>query len=391
MTRLRSAGGPWRASIVSVVNPIGRVLPTTGLVIVLAVGCGADDQVSTEGSESTMPTISPTSDNPVVTLETSSSVSTTSPTTSPSTSTLAPSTTSIPPVTDPETFQGSVTVPAGEIDVGPDDLFVTHLDGDLWLHPGILSGSPAEPFRIADLGDPRDPVTEGPGPNQVEQVAGVFNGTAIYSDCCEPAAGNILAATRAGSERINLFHGYTPKFSPDRTRLAAANSYALTVVELSTGAMTGRALNEGSAYINVWDVSWIDNFSLVLLYFDDTGFALLPFDADSPLESASPTPLGVAFDPDAPSHVEFAGHGANGEIALTAADETSTLIRFFDPATLAEIPDLQRALPAGVQSVRLASDGIGLLWIDDQQLWYHPAGGEPRSLGIGYIAAWFAT
>jgi len=67
------------------------------------------------------------------------------------------------------------------------------------------------------------------------------------------------------------------------------------------------------------------------------------------------------------------------------------LIRFFDPASLAEIPDQQFVLPPAVESVRLDSDGIGLLRIDDQELWYRSAGGEPRNLGTGYAAAWFAT
>lgn len=374
-------------------------------MIALVAGCGSGGEVSTGTNASTVATISPTTDTPSTILETSSSPSTTSSsvavTTSSSTSTTNPttSTTSAPPpsttpadVSDPETFAGSIAVPAGEIEVGPDDLFVLHVDGDLWLHPGILGASPAAAFRIADLGDPRDPVEEGPGPNAVDHVAGVVNGTVIYSDCCEPVAGNVLGATGAESERIHLLYGYSPKFSPDRTKLVSANDYALTVIELSTGEMTGRVLNNDSArYINVWDVSWAGDSSVVLLFFDDDGFALLPSVADAPFDSGPAVPLGVAFDPDTRVHVQFAGHGPNGEIAVTVADDASTSIRFFDHTTLAELPEQQRVLPAGVESVRLASDGLGLLWIDDEQLWYLPAGGEPRSLGTGFLAAWFAT
>jgi hypothetical protein len=345
MARLRSASGHWRTSIVFFINRIGRVLSTTGLVIALVVGCGADDQVSTEASESTIATISSTSHDPKITLETSSSTSTTRLTSSPPKSTVAPFTASLPIAIDSENFQDSVTVPAGEIDVGSDDLFVVHTDGDLWLRPRMPSGSPAQLFRIADLGEPRDPVEEGPGPNEVESVAGVFNGTVVYSDCCETIAGNVLSATRADSERIHLPFGYTPTLSPDRMRLATANSYTLTVTELSTGARSGRVLNNEDPYINVWDVSWTNDSSLVLLYFDDDGFALLPFGAHSLLGSASSAPLGVAFDPDTPVQMSFAGHGPDGEIALTVTDETSTLIRFFDPATLAAMPDQQRDFP----------------------------------------------
>jgi len=306
------SGSDSGVSISTVVNPIVRVLPTTGLVIVLAIGCGAEDQGSTGNSEST---ISSTSGEPAV------SVDTTIPISSSSTSVSASSTTSIPLVTVPETFEDSVTVPAGQIDVGPNDLFIAHADGDLWLHPRILTESPAEAFRIADFGDPRDPVDEGSGPNQVQHVAGVVNRSVIYSYCCEPAAGNVLAATRADSEWINLLFGYTPVFSPDRTRLATANSLALNVVEFSSGVTTGRMHNQSATYLNLSVLIWTDDSSLVLLYLDDSGYALLPIDADSLVESAAPTPLGVAFDPDAPSLVRFAGHGPNGEIGITIADE----------------------------------------------------------------------
>ena len=77
----------------------------------------------------------------------------------------------------------------------------------------------------------------------------------------------------------------------NRTQLANANNIALSVVEFSTGAMTGRFLDNGGHFINVRDVSWTDDSSVVLLYFDDNGYALLRFDADSLRESASPTLL----------------------------------------------------------------------------------------------------
>jgi hypothetical protein len=42
--------------------------------------------------------------------------------------------------------------------------------------------------------------------------------------------------------------------------------------------------------------------------------------------------------------------------------------------------------------VQLASDGEGLLWIDNTTtLWYLPNGAEPSQLGTGYTAAWFST
>ena len=197
---------------------------------------------------------------------------TTPPTTAPPTT--APVTTVVP---GPEIRTRSVDLPSGSFTVGADDLFIQHADGDLWLHPGILAETPGEAFRVIDFGDPRDEVTEGPGPNEVEQVAGVFDGAVYYSECCEPAAGIVLAATGPDAEPATLTFGYTPTFSPDGTRLATANSYALEVIDLAGSTSTSRTLNEGDAvsgYRNAWDVTWADDSSVVLLYVDDAGFAL---------------------------------------------------------------------------------------------------------------------
>ena len=89
--------------------------------------------------------------------------------------------------------------------------------------------------------------------------------------------------------------------------------------------------------------------------------------------------------------VRFVGHGPGGEIALATDGTDSSDIRFFEATTLVELPSMQRTLPAGVTSVRLGSDGTGLMWIDDGTLWYLPSTGPVRNLGSGYEAAWFAT
>jgi len=89
--------------------------------------------------------------------------------------------------------------------------------------------------------------------------------------------------------------------------------------------------------------------------------------------------------------VQFAGRGPNGEVAVVYYSNSTTKISYLDSTTLDELPGLTRELPAGVTSVRLDSDGIGLLWIDSNTLWYLPASGSVRRLGQGYTSAWFAT
>jgi hypothetical protein len=288
--------------------------------------------------------------------------------------------------------EGTIQIPSGSISVGPNDLLVVHVDGDLWLHPDALGDVSGTALRLADLGDPRVVVAEGPGPNAVDDVAGEVNGAVFFSDCCEPVSGDLLAATSESTDVVTLGPGYSPVLSPDRTKLATANGYGLSVIDLSTGSYATRSLNNGGPFINAWDLIWTpDGTSLVMLYFDDSGFGLMPFSAESPFVQGVPTSLGLDFDTSTSPSIHLAGHGPTGEIAVVVGDSGATMIRYFDASSLLEIPQMQRDLPPGVQSVRLAADGVGLIWIDKTTLWYLPANGEVRDLGSGYSAAWFAT
>lgn len=362
-------------------GPVARRTVVLGALALVGCGSSAGQDAVTPVSRVTAVTaIAPSTE----TLETSE-------TAAPSVTLSTVTTTSPAGVVAPSVYASQIEIPSGEISVGPNDLFIVHADGDLWLHPEILAGSGMPPFRLADLGDPRAPVTEGPGPNAVDKVAGVVNGVVFYGDCCEPIAGNILGATRADSEGIIVGYGYSPVISPSGDRLASANGFGLTVIELSTGVVAGREINSDSSYINVWDLMWsADGRSLIMLYFDDSGFALMPYNAETPFVSGKPVSLDVGFNASVKQDVGFAGRGPNGEIAVSIGDDEATLIRYFDGSTLAEIPEMQRSLPAGVHSVRLATDGEGLIWIDKNQLWYVPAGGDVRNLGAEYAAAWFA-
>ncbi len=276
--------------------------------------------------------------------------------------------------------------------MGPTDLFVVHVDGDLWLHPGALSEPGEAAFRLVDLGDPRVEVSEGPGPNTVDGVVGDVAGVVYYTECCEPISGNLLAVAAENADSVRLGAGYSPALSPDRTRLATANSYALIVIDIPTGKYEGRSFNSGGPFMNVWDLMWSeDGESLMVLYFDEVGFGLMPVAAWSPFEQGTPSSLGIAFDPSTAFDVHFAGRGPGGEIAVSVRDAATTLIRYFEETTLTEIPEMQRSLPVEVTSVRLTDDGVGLLWVDNTTLWYLPADGDARNLGSGYAAAWYAN
>lgn len=284
-----------------------------------------------------------------------------------------------------------VVPPSGSVEVGSQDLFVVHANGDLWLHPGILGDVPGQPVRLAELGDPREPVTEGPGPNVVEQVAGVHDGAVLYSDCCEPAAGSLLAATGPDSDRIVWFQSSVPAMSPDGSRVAAANFAGLVVVDLDQQRARFRLFDEPEWFFFVSDVTWSgDGTEIWALAFDvDGAFQVQRFDAAS-LEPSVPVTVDLTFDRSGDERVAFAGRADEGEIVIAVTRGTAPHLRFLDTITAVERTEGRRDLPADTTWVRLAGDGRSLLWVVDDELWFQQPGAAPRWLGSGYTAAWFA-
>jgi hypothetical protein len=127
----------------------------------------------------------------------------------------------------------------------------------------------------------------------------------------------------------------------------------------------------------------------VLLGWTDQGWWLHDVDrstlALTPAFDLNVPPVGQAPDTD----VRFAGHGPDGEIVVAVSTPANTRLRYFAPTTLAELPLLERSLPGSATSIRLAGDGLGLLWVDDNVLYHLPAGDlEAERLGRDVLAAW---
>ncbi|MFZ1491357.1 MAG: hypothetical protein WAS51_15575 [Ilumatobacteraceae bacterium] len=280
-------------------------------------------------------------------------------------------------------------IPSGQIAVGVDDLFVVHTDGDLYLHPGILSGSGDTAVRIADREDPRVSLGDGHFPNTIDQVAGEADGAVYFSDCCEPVAGNVHVVTQADSTEQLFASGSSPRLSPDRRRLGTANSFGVAVVDLGEGTQRFVSLNLSGPYLNVWDALWsADGESLYVLYFDDAGYGVLTFDSDT-LAASAPERIDLPFVAPGEPDARFAGRGPNGELAISVTSDESTEVEFFDPTSLQRVVALDRTLPAGTSSVRIAPDDRGLLWVDDESLYYLPDGASAINLGASYLSAWF--
>lgn len=337
-----------------------------------------------EGSADTQ-----TSNTSTTTVSTSSSTTSAPAPSSTSTTTTTVASESTAPV-DTLVSTGTIAVPKGALSVDDNDMFVVHDGGDLWLHPGLRGGPPGAPVRLVDMGDPRVPVTEGEPPNTVEDVVGEVGGAVYFSDCCEPIAGDVRAATAPDVVQL-VGYGTSLALSPDRTRLATLNTFGLQVADLTARTSTFRAFDTPAAPIHPWDLIWsADGRRLIMIFFDEHGGSLMPFSASGSLQPGNAVPVDVTFDPAQPPGVQFTGHGPNGEIAIAFLGTDGTKISFFDPDTLTAIPSMARELPAGVSSIRLDADGVGLLWIDHNTLWYLPATGTVRQLGKGYTGAWFA-
>ena len=64
------------------------------------------------------------------------------------------------------------------------------------------------------MGDPSVAVEEGPGPNVIDAVAGVVDGTLLFGECCEPVAGAVSALTAPGAQREGIASGRTRCCTP---------------------------------------------------------------------------------------------------------------------------------------------------------------------------------
>ncbi len=387
--------------------PNHRSFPLAALsaaVLVMAVGCGSTDDATSQSSDAFVD--STTQSGSSTTSTSTSSAETTPPTSTTDNSTTAPSptATSQPTTTttaaSPSTGDVTVAIPPGNFNTGPTDLFVLSISGDLELWSDALTTAAGTRTLVADYPDPFGVVTEGPGPNVIDHVAGEVGGAVVFGDCCEPISGTVLAAT--DSDAIApIVGGYSPTLSPTGDLLGAANDYLISQTSTGPdGEGSFRQLNQDpqDAYLNVRDLTWTANATstpdddhMVVLAWTERGWWLHDVDrstlALTPALDLGVPPVGEAPD----TEVRFAGHGPDGEVVVAVSNASTTRLRYFDPATLAEVPDLERSLPDSASSVRLEGDGVGLLWADGGSLFYLPAGEfEATRLGTDVLAAWFA-
>jgi hypothetical protein len=209
-------------------------------------------------------------------------------------------------------------------------------------------------------------------------------------------AGNIRVATAPGEVRT-VGVGNSPTRSPTGGLLGTANDFQINQTS-TRGAGEGivRLLDQNPT-LNVADLTWSSNATttadddhLVLLGWTlDDGWALYDVDRAT-LEPTKAFELGIAPVPEAPAVVvRFAGTGPDAEIVVAESNSSTTRLRYFSPTTLAELPALERSLPASASSIRVSQED--LLWVDDGDVLYFLRRGtlEPVRLGSGVIASWY--
>lgn len=361
-----------------------RLLVALLIGIGLVAACGADtDDRSSNGATATPVTAAPTSSATAPTSE------------APAPSSEAPTTEGDAP--DGDLVEITVGIPTGSLEFGPDDVIVAEAGGDLVVYRGLLAGDAAGSELLADYPDPTGPVTEGPGPNVVDDVAGVVDGTLIFGDCCEPISGNVLIAVGDPADVRPVSPGYGPTLSPDRSRLASASSAAIQWSSTIDGVGVARLLNQGDrpdGFLNVDDVAWAGDTELVLVGWDDAGYAMFPVDAAT---LALGDPVRLDIDAGRFPLVRFAGRSPDGLIALSVEDTDRTELRYFRTDDLVEDEPRRSSFGPDVTSPQRGPDGIGLLWVTDGALWWlpgHETGNDqasladPVRLADGVSAAW---
>lgn len=299
----------------------------------------------------------------------------------------------VEPLTNEVTTDPAQPIPSGELVMGPDDVVATRPDNSLWWYPGLLGDAPGEPVELLQLGAPSVTAEEGPGPNVVDAVAGVLDGSLVFGECCEPVAGAVSALTAPGAERVGIGFGTYPVIHPTERRFATVNMNALTVTDLATTTTTSSWFDTEPVVARsqvVW--AGADGEWLVVLGWDFTSWRLESFRPDDLGRRVAMQPLDVPgpASSSGPYEVSMARVDADGNVVVAITDPTGTRLRAFDPDTLTATGD-DVTLPAGASRVRIDTTGR-TVWVDEAgDLVLLASGTEPRVVTSGVVDGWFAV
>lgn len=392
------------------------VAGVAGVAVALASRSGGDVGSTPTGTgtapapeTTTVATSTPAATTAVATSAPAATVSSSTPTSTPPSA--PPTTASVPSAADAALFPAPGTeaggasngAPSGSIDAGPGDLVGVTADGDLWLYPGAFDPpqygrTPGEPVRLVDLGDPREPVLEGEGPNGVDDVGGFVNGALVYSECCEPVAGTIAVVSEPDGPKALWTYGWAVEADPTGRRWANAGMGGVSLTWIDTGRTAGYwtdAAPDGS-YQQFHDVAWSPDltelWALATVYDDDRLDVVL---------------VRLAIAPDGLTEVErrnlhttngvstamygFAGRLPDGTVVMIERTDTAaTAVLLGDGARALERP-APWELPADAGRVSVSPDGTTLAYMVGDTAFLQREGQAPVEWGRGLRGVWFVT
>ncbi len=360
----------------------------------------------TESTDDTARSTNPasTTDDPT-TAPTPGASTTTEPTTTSATTTTTTTTTApAPPPTAPPGREGfdpppeellplTIVVPSGAFRQAPGDLVVLRTNGDLEYLPNGLAPSPgnrADPILIADRPDPRPAAAEGPGPNVIDDLAGIVDGSFVYGDCCEPVSGNLYAAAGPNAETGPIAVGFAPNLSPSGDLLATANGMQLSVASPATGA--GRTLlleqKPGELRRQILDIEWLDDDTFATVALVENDHIVEVYDASTLSRWRGSLNLDPVVDIDEP--VRFAGVTPDGLLAIAVPEPGRIGVLYYDVLGQGEASDRQQNFPTSVRRIEIDDDGLGQIWVDGTTLYHLPPGAfiaDPVAQNV--LAGWF--
>lgn len=403
------------ASLLTLDGPRRRgALWAAAAAVTITVGVGGL-WLARDNNDDTVLTADPPSTQPVTATTT---VEPEAPTTDPPATTVASSastTTVAPPSTTIDVPSSPVLPVPGTIELDPSDLIARETDGDVWWYPAALTDQPGEPVLLIDRADPRVVPSEGEGPNVIDEVAGTFDGSLIYSDCCEPVSGNVFAIGEPGAEidrssptgrsdRFQLFGvGANPHLEPDGTRVLMHNSDYVNVVDMGTGdqqfvstmgAFADRESNVPGPPFRVDDAAWTSSGTIALLGRSDTnGVILTEHDADDVRVELHRTELDFVVDPQTQDL---------GQVQIVGTIDGSILVAAYSPEgfqlVAVDLTDwtagnaaLPFAVPAASDFVRLTADGTTAAWIVDGASFLQRSGEAPIEWRDDIAEIWFPS
>lgn len=404
-----SGRGPGNSRLVALATAFVLALTAPALLLLAHSRSGEDRSArgtptltgdTTEVADTPRSVVQTTSQEPVSTVGTTATVPPSA------TSTHQASTTGVPDVESIFTSTGQAW-PEGTFQLDDTDRVVRLVDGDLALVDPTAADGPALPAVVVDRPDPRQDPGEGDPLLAVDRVAGVYNGTLIYSDCC---AGNVFAAveptvgddstaesTSSSTKPSPWGVGSGAQLDPASGRLIASAPDFLNLYDLPTGGQRFVSSNElfdvadpsSDVTYSILDATWLHSERIAVLAWASSGEVIYSErELDSSLTERSRSPIYEQASPD--TDAEFVGR-YDGEVIIARYNATDHVLFVVDDLGTVTPASLPFDVPVDASSIRLAPSGNVAMWVATNRAYSQDVGSSPTLVAEDATAVWFLS